>query len=292
MQGTKIEPLGNSGGQLIQNLDGRDLLDLPADRIREIYMGSGALIFRGYDVDPTRMKAFADQFSSYYNRDRLRPPVEGSQGLVQMVTEGMGYVEPHSEQANSPFRPDAIWFCCQTPAAEGGETLYWDGVRVWEALSPALKQLFGSKKLRFFQHYSPDKWRLFLGPESTLEDARKRLDGAPGAAYFVAEDESIYLEYVCPAVVKTRYGQRDTFCNSLLSERQNTLGELMTFHDGTPVTDEVVDEVVEVMERHKEEISWVPGDLAFIDNTRFMHGRNAYTDTRRKIFSSLSFLKF
>ena len=32
--------------------------------------------------------------------------------------------------------------------------------------------------------------------------------------------------------------------------------------------------------------------MAFIDNSRFMHGRNAYADPRRCIYSALSFLNF
>ena len=292
MRNTVIEPFGSGSARMVENRNGQTILDLPVEEVRELFKSSGALLFRDFGVDPGQMKTFADQFSYKFNRDRLRPPVEGSDGFVQMVTEGMGYVEPHSEQANSPFRPDAIWFCCGIPAAEGGETLYWDGVRLWNEFSPELRKLFSTKKLRFFQRYAPDKWQLFLGPGSTLEDARRSLDGVEGISYYVSEDDSIYLEYVCSAVVKTKYGNQEAFVNSLLSERENTLGELMSFDDGTEIPEDVIGEVTELVNRRTEEIPWQPGDLAFIDNWRYMHGRNPYTDKRRKIFSSLSFLNF
>ncbi len=292
MRNTVIEPFGSGSAKIIHNRNGQSVLDLPVDEVRELFKSSGALLFRDFGVDPEQMKAFADQFSYKFNRDRLRPPVEGSDGFVQMVTEGMGYVEPHSEQANSPFRPDAIWFCCGTPAEQGGETLYWDGVRLWDEFSPELRKLFSTKKLRFFQRYTPDKWKLFLGPGSTLDDARRSLDDVEGLSYFVSEDDSIYLEYVCSAVVRTKYGEQEAFVNSLLSERENTLGELMSFDDGTEIPDDVIGEVTEAVNRRTEEIPWQPGDLAFIDNWRYMHGRNPYTDKRRKIYSSLSFLNF
>lgn len=286
------EPLGSSGARILHNHDGRQLLELPVEEVRELFKSAGVVMFRGFGADPWMMKAFADRFALRFNRDRLRPPVEGSDGLVQAVTEGMGYIEPHSEQANSPFRPDALWFCCETPTAEGGETLYWDGVRLWQQLTPSLRTLFGSKKLRFFQRYDRDKWQLFLGPGSTLDDVRRTLDPVEGVSYHVTPDDAIYLEYVCPAVVKTRYGGAAAFANSLLSEQKNTLGQLMTFDDGTPIPQSVVDEVREAMVPLTEEIVWQPGDLAFIDNSRFLHGRNAFTDTRRRIFSCLSFLNF
>lgn len=288
----RIEPLGNSGARMIYNVRREGILDLPIPQVRELFKSAGVLIFRGFGVDPWTMKAFADRFTSRFNRDRLRPPVEGSDGFVQKVTEGMGYAEPHSEQANSPFRPDAIWFCCGNPASEGGETLYWDGVRLWNQLDPELRQLFSTKKLRFFQRYSPERWKLFLGPGSTLADAQRALDGVEGVSYYAADDEAIYLEYVCSAVVKTRYGDQEAFANSLLAERKNTLGELMSFDDGTPITDSVVAGIKNAMTPLTEQISWEPGDLAFIDNWRFLHGRNAFTDVRRQIFSCLSFLDF
>jgi hypothetical protein len=288
----KSEPFGTGSARVIYKGDYQEIPQLPVEEIKELFKSAGMLMFRGFGVGPWLMRSFAEQFSSSFNRDRLRPPVEGSDGFVQMVTEGMGYVEPHSEQANSPFRPDAIWFCCDTPAEQGGETLVWDGIRLWEKLSHQLQQLFRSKRLRFFQCYTPDKWKLFLGEGSSLADVERTLSGVEGVSYYVSPNQSIYLEYVCSAVVKTRFGRQEAFANSLLSERKNTLGDLMTFDDGTPIPEEVISEILDAMQELTQEINWQPGDLAFIDNSRFVHGRNAYTDKRRLIYSSLSFLNF
>lgn len=290
--GITTEPFGRGCVRLVRNDNGGDLSALPDDEVKDLFRSVGAIIFRGFDVDPWKMKEFAERFSTRFNRDRLRPPLDGSNGFVQMVTEGMGYVDPHSEQANSPFRPDAIWFCCATPAEHGGETLLWDGIALWNKLSEDLRQLFRKKKLRFFQRYTPEKWRLFLGEGSTLNDVHRALAGVAGVSYFISPDESLYLEYVCSAVVKTRYSSNEAFANSLLSERRNTLGALMSFDDGTVIPEDVVSEVANTMDELTDAISWQPGDLAFIDNWRYQHGRNAYTDKRRKIYSSLSFLNF
>jgi alpha-ketoglutarate-dependent taurine dioxygenase len=286
------EPLGTGSTRIVHREANAELLEIPPEDIKSLFQSAGVLLFRGFDVDPMTMLSFAAHYSSRFNRDRLRPPVAGSDGYVQMVTEGMGYVEPHSEQANSPFRPDAIWFCCEVPAESEGETLVWDGVRLWDALPRSLQDLFGARKLRFFQRYAEDRWQRFLGDGSTLADARRALDGVPGLSYHVADDHSIYMEYVCPAVVKTRFGQRDAFANSLLSERHNTLGALMSFEDGSLIPDDVVATIEDTMSPLTEKICWQAGDLAVVDNSRFLHGRNAYRDPRRKIFSTLSFLNF
>lgn len=288
-----VEPLGSSSGLILtkEDSDG-SVFDLPSDELKRLFKQAGVLLFRGFDVGPLDMKRFAGRLSSRFNRDRLRPQVDGSGGLVQLVNEGIGYAEAHSEQANSPFRPDAIWFCCETPPDSGGETFVVDGVRVWNDLDEDLKSLFATKKIRFFQRYAPERWKLFLGPDSTLDDVRRSLDAQEGVTYHVADDDSVYLEYVCGAVVKTKYGQEDAFVNSLLTERENTLGDLMSFEDGTPITSAIAKRVKSTMERATETIAWEPGDLAMIDNTRFLHGRNAFTDRRRRIYSCLSFLDF
>lgn len=285
-----IRSLGASTARLIEGKG--NIFDLPVATVRNWLIAHGALVFRGFGATPLIMKEFADRYSVRFNRDRLRPPVENSDGFVQLVTEGMGYVEPHAEQANTPFRPDAIWFCCETPAAEGGETLLWDGVEVFNRLAPDSRSRFRGKSIRFFQRYLPVQWKLFIGGDETLDEARQKLDGIDRLTYHVDKNETIYLEYLCPAVVRTRYGNEEAFANSLISERANTLGSLMTFEDGDPITDQDIAEVQRALDNVKEAIAWQPGDLAMIDNSRYMHGRNAYRDTRRKIYSSLSYLNF
>jgi alpha-ketoglutarate-dependent taurine dioxygenase len=291
---TSLNPdgVGSGAGLMIRAWPHQDMMTLPLEEVQVLFKRAGALMFRGFHADPWRMKAFAGRFSARFNRDRLRPPVANSDGFIQKVDEGMGYAQPHCEQANSPFRPDAIWFCCTRPAAEGGETLFWDGVGLWERMTPELKAVFEGKRLRFFQKYPPERWKLFLGEGAGLADVRRALDGVEGVSYFIGEGEAVYLEYVCPAVVETRYGARKAFANNLLSERKNTLGKLMTFSDGTAISDAAIEALEAQMNELTERIAWQAGDLMMLDNTRFLHGRNAFTDPKREVYSCLSFLNF
>lgn len=286
------EAFGSTTARVVMGRRGEDVLALPAPELRDLFRVAGLVLFRGFHGTPLKLFGLAQQFSVRFNRDRLRPVVEGTNGYVQQVTEGMGYVEAHAEQGNSPFRPDAVWFCCLRPAAEAGETLAWDGIELWKRLDPDLKALFRAKKIRFFQRYDADKWRRFVGDGASITDARRILDRVEGVNYFVQADESIYVEYLCSAVVRTRFGQQEAFTNSLLSERRNTLGEAMAFDDGTPIDDDIIDAIRRVMRDMTDAIKWEAGDLAFVDNSHFLHGRNAYTDPGRQLFSSMSYLAF
>ncbi|MEM7770154.1 MAG: TauD/TfdA family dioxygenase [Cyanobacteria bacterium P01_A01_bin.37] len=250
----------------------------------------GFLLFRGFEVDSKKMKAFAEQFSSRFIRDRGRPLVDSSDGFVSLVDGGTHYISPHCEHANSPFRPDVVWFCCAVPVAQGGETLVWDGVQVWQEMSEELRKLFLDKKIRFFQKFPAAAWKYFLGTGSTIVDVKKTLDSLEGVSYQINPDQSVSLEYVCSAVVKTRYHNHDAFANSLISEYKNPRG-VVTFEDGSPIPEAAINEIKEIMNRLTEVISWQFGDLAMIDNTRFLHGRRAFKDTKRRILSLLSYLK-
>ena len=101
------------------------------------------------------------------------------------------------------------------------------------------------------------------------------------------QDESIYIQYVCPAIHPSRCGKYSILISSLLLEKhkyQNTF----FFDDNSEITDDIVSELNEVAERITTEISWKTGDILMVDNTRIMHGRRAFYDTQRDIYLRLS----
>lgn len=279
-----------SSAKLIHNNTSQSILQLPVQDTLEYFKSFGVLLFRGFGVDYEQMKAFAEKFSSRFVLDKDRPIVDPRNKYVTLVDPGMHYVSPHCENANSPFRPDVIWFCCGVPASQGGETLFWDGVRVWQELSEELRQLFIAKKIKFFQKFPAADWKRFLGVRATLADVKRTLNGIPGLSYKINEDQSISIEYVCSAVVKTKYGHQNAFANSLIAEYKNPRG-VVTFADGSPIPSTVINQIQQVMNNLTEVISWQSGDLVMIDNSRLLHGRRSFTDTKRRIYSLLSYLK-
>jgi alpha-ketoglutarate-dependent taurine dioxygenase len=286
----ETEPLLFRSAKLIDNHTSQSILHLSVQETLDYFKSFGVLLFRGFGVDYEQMKAFAEKFSSRFVLDKDRPIVDPRNKFVTLVDPGMHYVSPHCENANSPFRPDVIWFCCGVPASQGGETLFWDGVQVWEELDQELRQLFIAKKIKFCQKFPAADWKRFLGVGATLADVKRTLNGIPGLSYKINEDQSISIEYVCSAVVKTKYGHQDAFANSLIAEYKNPRG-VVTFADSSPIPATVINQIQQVMNKLTEVIPWQAGDLVMIDNSRFLHGRRSFTDTKRRIYSLLSYLK-
>lgn len=274
--------------------------DLPDEQIRMLFREQGALLLRGFGADALGMKRFADRFAARFNRDQSRPPVPGTDGAVQYVTEGSAAVAPHSEQANSPFRPDAILFCCTVPAKNGGETLLWDGVQAWQGLPAATREFLLGNRLRFFQRYPAPRWRAFLGKDATLQVLEQSLAGREGVSYFIDGDEALYLEYLCSSVVQTRYGGELALSNSLLLEYHTlksrhgieTATTALRFESGQIVDVDLIRALEETLDPLTQAVLWQAGDLLMVDNVRYMHGRNAFADPDRQLFSSMCSLNF
>jgi alpha-ketoglutarate-dependent taurine dioxygenase len=282
--------LSNSSAKLIHNNKEQSISQLPIPENLESFKTFGVLLFRGFGVDYEQMKTFAEKFSSRFVLDKDRPIVDPRNKYVTLVDPGMHYVSPHCENANSPFRPDVIWFCCGVPSAQGGETLFWDGIKVWQNLSEELRQLFIEKKIKFLQKFPAADWKRFLGFGATLADVKRTLNGIPGLTYNINQDQSISIEYVCSALVKTKHGNQHAFANSLIAEYKNPKG-VVTFADGSPIPSTVINQIQQVMNNFTEVIPWQAGDLVMIDNSRFLHGRRSFTDINRRIYSLLSYLK-
>jgi hypothetical protein len=126
---------------------------------------------------------------------------------------------------------------------------------------------------------------------ATIDDAKRSLNGFEGVNYQFGKEQSLSIEYVCSAVVKSKYGHQDAFANSLINLYAST-GENVKFADGSLIPEPVISEIKEVTARLTEAVQWQSGDLVMVDNSRFMHGCRAFNDNRRQIFVILSELNF
>ena len=283
-----MKSLVHSSAKVIYSHNHSNILGLPVKESLDWFKLYGLLIFRGFEVDDKEMKAFAEQFSSRFIRDPQKETVGSIDGVVQFVVNGMDDFGLHSENASSPYRPDIVCFCCAVPAAQGGETIVCDGVRVWKELSKPVQSLFLSQKIKYIHNFPAEQWKNFFGSGTTIADVKRVLNELEDVSYSVDENQSVALEYTCSAVVKTKFNHQNAFANSILIEYEN---QDVLLEDGSPLSDAIIEEIKEVSDKLTQEIQWQPGDLAMIDNSRFMHGRRAFTDTRRKIYTNLSYLK-
>ena len=281
-----ISPFRQNCGQIISGDTGTSLLQLDVSEIQKLFQASGFLLFRAFDTNLETFQAFVKRFTSQFLVDRGNSKTsEPSGGFVQSVTVGTKPIDLHCENAVSAERPDIIWFYCATPALRGGETTFCDGLEVWARLSDSIKQLFLTKKVKYKITVPRE---VYLNKEKEIVLPVGNLKFA-GTTYRFNDDESLTIEYVVSAANKTKYGSRLAFANSITGPY--SLYKI-TFEDNSEIPSAVMREIKQLHDKLTDEISWRPGELAMIDNSRFLHGRRAFYDKQRRIFTLMSVANF
>lgn len=282
----KTQSLNPNSGMIVYREDEVDVLSLDHLKAQELFKSSGMLLFRGFQMSLRLFRSFVDRFTSQYWLDYGNSKKTLTPGdFIQSVTVSNHSIELHCENGIIPQQPDIIWFYCVAPAVKGGETVFCDGVRVWKHLSQPTRQMFLSHKVK---HASTTPRELYLG-EDKIVVLRIGDFKFAGTTYRFNDDESVTMEYITSAVKRTKYGSELAFVNSLIGPYLN---HKVTFEDGSEISDEIFGEIRRLYKDLTQPIHWQAGDLAMIDNTRYMHGREAFNDNQRDIYTLMSMANF
>jgi alpha-ketoglutarate-dependent taurine dioxygenase len=263
-----------------------DLCSVDDEPVRRALEERGAILFRGFAVTEQAFGAFAGRFIHRHLLDigasKLMDPMGG---VVQVVVPSGDAQGLHCENARYPDYPDQLWFFCERPARSAGETRLCDATVLWRLLSETTRQMFLQKRLKYTETSPREMWRqgidMFLG--STLQ-ARS----LAGTTYRFNDDESLTVEYVVPAVRPTRYGGVEAFVNSLTGPVQSGI----SFEDSTSIPCSTLDEIRAAQEQCSFDIEWSSGDVLMLDNTRYLHGRRAFSDERRRLLTIMGTANF
>jgi alpha-ketoglutarate-dependent taurine dioxygenase len=281
-----ISSFGANNGQIVCCESNGNVLSLDVLEIQNLFKSSGIILFRGFEVSDQTFPSFVSPFTSQFLRDYGNSKTsDPSGGFVQSVTLGTKPIELHCENAVCAERPDIIWFYCAAPALKGGETTFCDGVTVWQQLSDSTKQLFLTKKVKYIITV-PREMYLNKDEEIVLHVGALKF---AGTTYRFNNDESLTIEYVVSAVNKTKYGSQLAFANSITGPYPSYK---TTFEDNSDIPVAITHEIQQIHEKLTENIPWQAGDLVMIDNSRFSHGRRAFDDKQRRIFSLMSLANF
>lgn len=281
-----ISNLGGGSGLIISGENSRSVLGLDLLKIKDLFRSSGVVLFRGFEVNAQSFSEVANPFSSRFLKDYGNSKTsDPSGGFVQSVTLGSKHIALHCENAVCAERPDIVWFYCAEPALEGGQTTFCDGVTIWRLLSTFAKELFLQKKVKYAITIPREQY-LNQDQEIVLRVGTLKF---AGTTYRFNDHESLTIEYVVSAVNRTKYGTELAFANSITGPYPSYR---TTFADDSEIPKNVIQEIERLQAELTEEIPWQAGDLVMLDNSRFLHGRRAFTGTQRRIFSLLSLSSF
>jgi alpha-ketoglutarate-dependent taurine dioxygenase len=204
---------------------------------------------------------------------------------VSSVVKGNSPLALHMERGYSPDKPELCFFLAIESATTGGEMLFGQGEALFDALPAALAQKLVDKRLVFKPQFGIETWKPRYGSREQIE---ARFPELPSIRSFrFLDDDVLEYEHVTPAIYAAPVPR---FVNSLVLIWHNMMAgknirvarsTAVFFDDGERIDAELVDAILAAIDPVTAAIALQPGDVAVVDNFRYLHGRNAFTGPRK-----------
>jgi alpha-ketoglutarate-dependent taurine dioxygenase len=263
----------------------------------------GGVLFRGFSIKNQTDFVKILQSSSVKLMDYLEgaTPRTEVEDKIYTSTEYPAHrsIALHNELSIAVTFPIKIWFLCLKSAEQGGETPICDMRKVFQRLSPKLKERFLLKNWMLVRNYGNG---FGLPWQTSFHTTDKRVVEAycrKNAIDFEWKDgDCLRTCQVRPAVIKhPKTGEMVWFnhiafwhISTLESELRETL--LVDFQekdlpystyygDGSPIEVSVIEEICQAYQQETVFFPWQEGDLLMLDNVLVAHGRNPFVGTRK-----------
>jgi alpha-ketoglutarate-dependent taurine dioxygenase len=263
----------------------------------------GGLLFRGFPVSAAAdlqrfIAAVSGDLLEYRYRSTPRTEIAGR---IYSSTEYPADQEIplHNENSYSQGWPLKIFFFCEQPATTGGMTPIADSARVYERISPAVRDRFREKRVMYVRNYGGGAdlpWQeVFQTRESAAVDAFCRDHGIsvewlPGGR--------LRTRQVCQVVVRHPKSGRMLWFNQAhlfhVSSFEPEVREAMLevfgpdelprnafYGDGSPLEEAALAEIRQIYREEQVTFVWEQADVLLLDNMAVAHGRTPYTGPRK-----------
>lgn len=264
----------------------------------------GAVLFRGFPlVNAEDFDAFVAGFGdpAFTYQDSLSNAVRiNFTKRVFTANEAPPEVEIflHHEMAQTPISPRRLFFFCASAAERGGETPLCRSDRLFTDLceqAPELAANFVDKGLRYLTRMASEDdqasgqgrgWKSTLSVK-TKEAAETKLADL-GYTWDWLQDDAISVTTPRLPAVRNLSDGSQSFYNQLIAAFMGWQGvredphSAIRFGDDSPIPIDVLELLVELAKKHTYDLAWQAGDVAWVDNHRVMHGRRAFSGSRKR----------
>ena len=272
--------------------------------IHELLQRHGGILFRGFtrgSVETFRgfIAAVSGEPLNYVGRSSPRHEVADR---VYTSTDYPAHqrIPLHNESSYSKTWPLRIFFHCVVPPASEGATPVADSRKVYQRISPALRQRLEERDYLYVRHFDPD-----IGLSMTWQESFQTNDRAEVERY--CADNDIQLAWGQGDALTTRQrrpvstthpetGEMTWFnhltffhvstldpmvAEALLSMGKENLPNNTYYGDGAEIEPAALDELRAAYEAETVVMPWQEGDIMMLDNMLVSHGREAYRPPRQ-----------
>ncbi|MEB3358049.1 MAG: amino acid adenylation domain-containing protein [Synechococcales bacterium] len=269
--------------------------------LNEKLLKHGALLFRGFsianakDFERVAEAICPELFGEYGDLPRT--------GVSDKVYGSTPYPEDkailfHNESSHLQQWPMKIWFCCLQPAKRGGATPIVDCRKVYQGLSPEIRDRLHQKKLMYVRHYIKGldvAWQDFFHThDRTVVEQRCQV---AGMEWEWLADDGLRTRQVRPALAchpqtgewlvfnqlqlhHLSYLDQPTQQSLLSLFGDDRLPRQVYYGDGAAIEPEVLNALQTAYTEAEQVFDWQQGDVLMLDNMLMAHGRHAYVGPR------------
>jgi len=286
----------------VEDFDGINWVTMNRDLIERHLLACGAILFRGFALHSfADFERFVLAFGCALFAENGELPRSNIGGQIYTP---VNYPQEqrilwHNENSFYSRWPRKIWFYCQVPAAQGGETPIVDGRQVFKFLPPHIVDRFVEKGIIYVRNYGEGlglSWReVFRTENKTEAEAKCR---AMGMDFEWTAGGKLKTRSFRPAVIGHPVTGERVWFNQIThwhpfclgNELRASLSALMTseelprnvfYGDGSQISDSTVDAVCQAYQNAEVCFSWHQGDVLMVDNALVSHARNAFRGPRQ-----------
>lgn len=279
----------------------------------------GGLLFRNFPTHTiddfiSVMKAldtgeFVDYIGGGAPRNKIKEGVYTSTEAPPAIK-----IHLHNELSFAENYPSHIYFYCETPPAEKGETFIGDARKIYRSVDPSLREKLEEKKLKYIsRYYYKSAFMDFINKiqrghktwidvfetdqKRVVEEQCKKNNISykwhrndwleicrirPPFHIHPKTKEKVWFNQVHLFNYNPRFiGWWRYVAMRLFYFRKDMLVDEARYADDTPITLKEIYQILDVLDKHSIYFPWQKGDIMALDNILTMHGRAPFQGKRR-----------
>lgn len=263
----------------------------------------GGILFRGFDLtDAMAFEQVVDSVSSealeYVYRSTPRTSL-GNKIFTATEYPAKQTIPLHSESAYQRDWPMRLLFYCVQPAAQGGETLIADMVKVTSRIDPAIREEFVAKGVMYVRNYGGGldlSWQTVFQTENKAEV--EQYCRSHEITFDWKPDQCLRTRQICQVMARHPetgdhlwFNQAHLFHISSLEPKprvallsvfsEEDLPRNAYYGDGSPLEEDLLEHIREAFRAETTSFPWQAGDILLLDNMLVAHGRSSYQGARK-----------
>lgn len=287
---------------------GIDLVDWAAANtgfIESYLLRNGAILFRDFGLTAVEeferlIEAVCGPLLDYSHRST---PRHVTSGRIYSSTEYPAHqsIPLHNENSYTRNWPMKLSFFSMQVAEKGGETPIADCRKIYEAISPEIRECFVRKGLMYVRNYGTGldlRWQEVFQTSSkaVVEDYCRKA----GMEFEWIGDDQFRARQRCQVVERhPRTGEMVWFNQAhlfhvsrlpaevrewlLVAFGEHNLPRNVYFADGSAIDPAMLDDIMRVCDEQSIVFPWKEGDVLMLDNMLTAHGRKPFVGKRKVV---------